>query len=124
MLAERQTLAQLDKLARKRGLNPGHIQGGSFPVGVTGPKGGVSTAEIGSPHYGFMVELKKSPKADRWSQTEAHLVSVDNSFNFPRGGVYLKIYGENYKAGAGVYRRAMAGTKGRKPTGTKGPKLK
>jgi hypothetical protein len=104
--AERRTLAQVDTLARARGLNPGHIWVQNFPMGVTGPKGGAVSAEIGSPHYGFVVELKKSPNAVGGFQAEAHLVSVNNSLNFPEGGVYFRIYGERYK-GFGVDRLQM-----------------
>lgn len=106
IIAERQTLAQVDKLARARGLNPGHIHAGNFPVGVTGPRGGVISADLGSPHFGFMLELKKSPKAKHGFQAAAHLLAIGYSLNFPDGGVYARIYGEGYK-GAGVDRQGM-----------------
>ena len=76
----------------------------NFPMGITGPRGGMVSAEMGSPHYGFVVELKKSPKAVGPMQAEAHLVSVGNSVNFPDRGVYARIYGEKYK-GKGVFRQ-------------------
>jgi len=107
--AEQRTLAKVPALARARGLNPGHIMLNNFPVGVTGPRGGQLSAEMGSPHYGFMIELKKSPKAVKGWQARGHLIAVDYSLNFPRGGVYVRIYGENYKPNAGVDRRAMGG---------------
>ena len=106
IIAEQRTLAQVDAVARRRGLNPGHIQVGNFPMGITGPKGGVVSAEMGSPHYGFIVELKKSPKAVGKFQAEAHLVAVQNSLNFPHGGLYTRIYGEGYK-GPGADRLKM-----------------
>ncbi len=125
-MAEQRTLAQVDTVARARGLNPGHISVGNFPMGVTGPRGGAVSAEMGSPHYGFVVELKKSPKAVGGLQAEAHLLSVDKSLNFPRGGVYARIYGENYK-GKGVDRRGMGSDrdKTRKQAGrTRTPKIR
>ena len=70
---------------------------------------------MGSPHYGFIIELKKSPQAVKGWQAQGHLIAVDNSLNFKWGGVYARIYGENYKAGAGVDRRAMGGALSRKP---------
>jgi hypothetical protein len=114
ILAEQRTLAKLPELAQARGLNPGHIMWGNVPVGVTGPRGGALSAEIGSPHYGFMIELKKSPKAVKGWQAQGHLIAVDHSLNYPWGGVYARIYGEKYKPGAEVDRRAMGGALGKK----------
>lgn len=108
IIAEKKTLDQVEKLARARGLDPGHIWVKDFPVGVAGPSGKRQghTAEMGSPHYGFIVELKKSPQAVGALQAEAHLLAVNQSLNFPEGGVYARIYGERYK-GAGVDRQGM-----------------
>ena len=75
-------------------------------MGVTGPKGGAVSAEMGSPYYGFVVEAKKSPKAVGGDQAEAHLLSVNKSLNFPEGGVFYRIYGEGYK-GSGIDRQPM-----------------
>ena len=121
-LAEQRTLKKVPELARARKLNPGHIQVGNFRVGVTGPRGGQLSAEMGSPHYGFMIELKKSPKAVRGWQAQGHLIAVDYSLDFKWGGVYVRIYGENYKPGAGVDRRAMGGKLKRKPKRTRRPR--
>lgn len=115
-------MAKVPALAKARGLNPGHIQVGNYLVGVTGPRGGQLTAEMGSPHYGFMVELKKSPKAVRGWQAQGHLIAVDNSLNYRWGGVYVRIYGENYKPGASVDRRAMGGALKNKPKRPKAPR--
>ena len=100
-VAEKATLEQAEALAEANGLNPGHIWIGDFPVGVTGPAGGASTAEIGSQRYGFIIELKKSPRADRRPQTQAHETAVEESVNFDEGVRYYKLYGENYE-GEGV----------------------
>jgi hypothetical protein len=100
-VAEKATLEQVEPLARAAGLDPGHIWVGDFPVGVTGPKGGASTAEMGSQKYGFIVELKKSPRAVRGYQADAHRVAVEEAVNFEKGGAYYRVYGENYE-GEGV----------------------
>jgi hypothetical protein len=100
-IAERDTLARAEEIARACELDPGHIWVGNFPVGVTGPKGGASTAEVGSQRYKFIMELKKSPRADRGPQDDAHRVAVEESVNFEEGGRYFRVYGENYE-GEGV----------------------
>jgi hypothetical protein len=115
MVAEKITLERVPQLARARGLNFDHIMVNNFIVGVTGPKGGQLTAEMGSPHYGFIAELKKSPGAVKGWQAQGHLIAVDHSLNFPHGGLYVRIFGENYKPGKGVDRRAMGGALQKKP---------
>jgi hypothetical protein len=123
-VAEQRTLAQVPRLAKARGLNFGHIMVNNFIIGVTGPRGGQLSAEMGSPHYGFVIEFKKSPKAmsGRGWQSQGHLIAVDHSLNFPHGGLYVRIFGENYKPGAGVDRRAMGGALDKKPKPPKAPK--
>jgi RHS repeat-associated protein len=96
--AEQATLRSVPRLARAAGLDPGYIHVGDFPVGVTGPRGGAITADLGSTNYGFWIELKKSVKANRSSQTQGQNVAISERVNFeasvrPRG---YKIYAENY----------------------------
>ena len=102
-IAEKTTLDAAESLARANGLNPEYIWIGDFPVGVTGPRGGVITAEMGSQKYKFIIELKKTTKSDRPSQTKAHEAAVEEGVNFEDGVLYLKIRGENFK-GEGVER--------------------
>ena len=97
--AEKATLGEVPRLAAKWGLNHEHIWVGGFPVGVAGPKGGVITAEMGSTYYKFMIELKKSLRAVRKFQAEAHFLAVEEGINFPKGVRYFRIYGENFAAG-------------------------
>jgi hypothetical protein len=100
--AEKATLGDVPRLAAKWGLNHEHIWVGGFPVGVAGPKGGVITAEMGSTYYKFMIELKKSPRAVRLYQAQAHFLAVEQGINFPKGVRYFRIYGENFARGAGT----------------------
>ena len=100
-IAEAEVLKQIPKLARANKLDPGYIDTGNFPAGVTGPRGGVISMEAGSVEYRFTLELKKSPKADRRSQTQAHTVAVEEGVNFPEGMFYYKIYGEGFR-GSGI----------------------
>ena len=79
---------------------------------------------MGSPHYGFIVELKKSPKALKGWQAQGHLIAVDNSLNFKWGGVYVRIFGENYRPGAGVDRRVMGGALKNKPNPPRPPRIR
>jgi hypothetical protein len=101
--AEKTTLQKLPALAKKWGLDANRIFVGSVPVGVTGPKGGVISAEAASKFYKFMIELKKSPKAVRGYQAFAQLLAIDEGFNFPRGGTYFRIYGEGFPKGQGMH---------------------
>jgi hypothetical protein len=100
---EKMTLRNVVPLARKWGLDPNRIAVGDVPVGVTGAKGGVITAEAVSTYYKFMVELKKSPRAVRRYQAEAHLVAIEKGANFPGGGRFFRIYGERFGQGRGAY---------------------
>ena len=96
-VAEQATLEAAPSIAEANGLDPGYIWIGDFPVGVTGPRGGSITAEMGSHYYRFIIELKKSPSANRRSQTQAHEAAVEEGVNFDDGVVYYKFYGQNYK---------------------------
>lgn len=108
ILGEKKTLEAVGDLAKKWKLDPNKIWVGDFPAGVTGPKGGVITTEIGSTFYKFMLELKKSPRAVRAHQAQAHLVGIEHTANFPRGGRYYRVYGEGFKPGAGTFRYEAA----------------
>jgi hypothetical protein len=63
----------------------------------------VITVEMRSMYYKFMIELKKSPGAVTRYQAEAHLLSLDEGFGFPKGGRYFRIYGEGFKRGHGMF---------------------
>ncbi len=91
---ERVALGRVEALARRWSLDPSRVWVGDVPVGVTGPSGGVISAEIGSPYYKFLIELKKSPAAVRRYQAVAQMLSVDESINFPNGGRLYRVYGE------------------------------
>jgi hypothetical protein len=101
--AEKVALDKVPALAKKWGLDANRIFVGSVPVGVTGPKGGVISAEAASKFYKFMIELKKSPKAVRGYQAIAQLLALEEGINFPRGGTYFRIYGEGFRKGQGMH---------------------
>ena len=81
--AEKYTLERVPQELTRLKMNPRAVEVGNVMVGATGPKGGQVTVEILSRYYNFMIELKKSPEANRGWQAQAQQIAAKEVFTRP-----------------------------------------